>query len=262
MLRATGVTPGVLVAALDIGKGVASVILAAHLTGAPVAPAAAGLAAIVGHVYPVWLGFRGGKGVATACGVFAVLAPVAALAALGIFVASVWLTKYVSVGSVLASMTLPLIAYSTGRSTPIVAVQRRRGRADRVQTPVESLAGLCRNGAPAGTRPAGGSVRARACRRDARFAGQEQVMRTIAVLGAGSWGTAIAVHLGRIGHEVRLWARDPRLVAEISARRANAVYLPDITLPESVSVLDALEPTLDRYRSRRLCRSRRTAVAR
>ena len=69
-------------------------------------------------------------------------------------------------------------------------------------------------------------------------------MRTIAVLGAGSWGTALAVHLGRIGHDVRLWARDPRLVADMSARRANAVYLPDITLPESVSVRDALEPTL------------------
>jgi glycerol-3-phosphate dehydrogenase (NAD(P)+) len=70
------------------------------------------------------------------------------------------------------------------------------------------------------------------------------MMRTIAVLGAGSWGTAIAVHLGRIGHEVRLWARDPGLVAEITARRANAVYLPDITLPDSVSVLNALEPAL------------------
>jgi glycerol-3-phosphate acyltransferase PlsY len=122
VLRSTGVTPGVLVAVLDISKGVASVILAAHLTGTPMAQAAAGLAAIVGHVYPVWLGFRGGKGVATACGVFAVLAPVAALAALGIFVTSVWVTKYVSVGSVLASMTLPLIAYSTGLSTPIVTV--------------------------------------------------------------------------------------------------------------------------------------------
>jgi glycerol-3-phosphate dehydrogenase (NAD(P)+) len=70
-------------------------------------------------------------------------------------------------------------------------------------------------------------------------------MQTIAVLGAGSWGTALAVHLGRIGHEVRLWARDPQLVADIRARRANAVYLPDISLPGSVSVADALGPALD-----------------
>lgn len=69
-------------------------------------------------------------------------------------------------------------------------------------------------------------------------------MRTIAVLGAGSWGTAIAVHLGRLGHDVRLWARDARLVAEIRERRANAVYLPDVTLPSSVSVTSELEAAL------------------
>ncbi len=70
-------------------------------------------------------------------------------------------------------------------------------------------------------------------------------METITVLGAGSWGTALAVHLGRLGHGVRLWARDPRLVSEIRDRRANAVYLPDVSLPESVSVTDALAPALD-----------------
>jgi glycerol-3-phosphate dehydrogenase (NAD(P)+) len=59
-------------------------------------------------------------------------------------------------------------------------------------------------------------------------------MRNIAVLGAGSWGTALAVHLARIGHEVRLWARDPSLVDEMRARRANAVYLPDAVFPPSV----------------------------
>jgi glycerol-3-phosphate dehydrogenase (NAD(P)+) len=69
-------------------------------------------------------------------------------------------------------------------------------------------------------------------------------MRTIAVLGAGSWGTALAVHLGRIGHDVRLWARDPALAAEMSRRRANAVYLPDVTLPPQVAVTDALERAL------------------
>jgi len=61
-------------------------------------------------------------------------------------------------------------------------------------------------------------------------------MRTVAVLGAGSWGTALAVHLGRIGHDVRLWARDEALARDMTARRANAVYLPDISLPPSVSV--------------------------
>lgn len=69
-------------------------------------------------------------------------------------------------------------------------------------------------------------------------------MQSIAVLGAGSWGTAIAVHLGRLGHRVHLWARDPRLAAEIRARHANAVYLPDVTLPPSVLVTDALEVAL------------------
>jgi glycerol-3-phosphate dehydrogenase (NAD(P)+) len=61
-------------------------------------------------------------------------------------------------------------------------------------------------------------------------------MRTVAILGAGSWGTALAVHLGRIGHDVRLWARDEALARDMTARRANAVYLPDISLPPSVSV--------------------------
>jgi glycerol-3-phosphate dehydrogenase (NAD(P)+) len=70
------------------------------------------------------------------------------------------------------------------------------------------------------------------------------MMRTVTVLGAGSWGTALAVHLGRIGHDVRLWARDGALVEEMAARRANAVYLPDIRLPDSVSVTDALEDAL------------------
>jgi glycerol-3-phosphate dehydrogenase (NAD(P)+) len=69
-------------------------------------------------------------------------------------------------------------------------------------------------------------------------------MRTVTVLGAGSWGTALAVHLGRVGHDVRLWARDQSLVADIAARRANAVYLPDIHLPETVSVTHAMDDAL------------------
>jgi glycerol-3-phosphate dehydrogenase (NAD(P)+) len=69
-------------------------------------------------------------------------------------------------------------------------------------------------------------------------------MRTVAVLGAGSWGTALAVHLGRVGHDVRLWARDASLVDEMRVRRANAVYLPDVAFPPTVSVTHGLDEAL------------------
>jgi glycerol-3-phosphate acyltransferase PlsY len=120
VLRTSGVLAAVLVALLDVGKGAASVLLAQRLSGGPTAPALAGLAAVLGHVYPVWLGFRGGKGVATACGAFAMLTPVALAPALGIFVAGVWVTRYVSVGSVLASAALPPMAYASGSSLAAV----------------------------------------------------------------------------------------------------------------------------------------------
>jgi glycerol-3-phosphate dehydrogenase (NAD(P)+) len=69
-------------------------------------------------------------------------------------------------------------------------------------------------------------------------------MRAVAVLGAGSWGTALAVHLGRLGHDVRLWGRDPSLVDEMRSRRANATYLPDIGLPDRIVLTDVLGDAL------------------
>jgi glycerol-3-phosphate dehydrogenase (NAD(P)+) len=69
-------------------------------------------------------------------------------------------------------------------------------------------------------------------------------MRTITVLGAGSWGTALAVHFARQGHHVRLWGRDQRLVDEMRVRNANAVYLPDVTIPRGVTVTADLREAL------------------
>ncbi len=66
----------------------------------------------------------------------------------------------------------------------------------------------------------------------------------VAILGAGSWGTALAVHCGRIGHDVRLWGRDPALMAEIARARENAVYLPKIKLDEHVMATASLETAL------------------
>ncbi len=66
-------------------------------------------------------------------------------------------------------------------------------------------------------------------------------MKPIAVLGAGSWGTALAVHLARADQAVRLWARDPALVTELNERRCNERYLPGVTLPEGVTAVADIE---------------------
>jgi glycerol-3-phosphate dehydrogenase (NAD(P)+) len=72
-------------------------------------------------------------------------------------------------------------------------------------------------------------------------------VKQVTVLGAGGWGTALAVHLARVGHDTRLWARDATLVADMNWRRANAVYLPDIRFPEhlraTADLADALQDT-------------------
>jgi acyl phosphate:glycerol-3-phosphate acyltransferase len=73
--------------------------------------ATAALAAVLGHVFPVWLRFKGGKGVATALGVFCVLFPAAILVALAIFILVVALTRYVSLGSILGAIAFPVAAY-------------------------------------------------------------------------------------------------------------------------------------------------------
>ena len=70
-------------------------------------------------------------------------------------------------------------------------------------------------------------------------------MKTTAILGAGSWGTALAIHLARAGHAVRLWARDEAFVQELRARGANDRYLPGLPLGDGVTATDALDEALD-----------------
>ncbi len=107
VLRAHGKGLAAAVALLDVGKGTAAVLLVRLVTADPRYAAAAGLAAVLGHVFPLYSGFRGGKGVATAVGAFLALAPLATVICLAVFLLIVAVSRYVSLGSVVAIVLLP-----------------------------------------------------------------------------------------------------------------------------------------------------------
>jgi glycerol-3-phosphate acyltransferase PlsY len=109
--RRAGKAAGVLTLLLDAAKGCIAVLIARTVSGDDWVIAAAAIAALVGHIFPVWLGFRGGKGVATGVGIFLVLAPIALLCAGVIFVAIVLLTRFVSLGSITAAVLIPVLVW-------------------------------------------------------------------------------------------------------------------------------------------------------
>jgi glycerol-3-phosphate acyltransferase PlsY len=111
VLRSAGKPAGAIALALDVAKGALAVALAERLSPAhPWLGAAAALAAVVGHVYPVWLGMCGGKGVATGLGAFALLEPLAALLALPVFGLTVAATRLASLGSIAGAASLAVLA--------------------------------------------------------------------------------------------------------------------------------------------------------
>lgn len=120
MYRVSGPRLGLAVMAIDVAKGALAVVLVSLATMAESDLATAAVAAVAGHIYPVWLRGRGGKGVATACGAFGVLAPMATAGALAAFVLTVWITRVVSAGSVVASVSLPGLTAITGSARAIV----------------------------------------------------------------------------------------------------------------------------------------------
>jgi glycerol-3-phosphate acyltransferase PlsY len=110
--RAAGLFAGIFTLVLDVAKGAGAVLLAERLSNDNATwMMIAGLAALIGHCFPVWLKFKGGKGVATAAGLFLMLSPLACLVALLVFLLVVIFWRYVSLGSVTAAAAMPLLIY-------------------------------------------------------------------------------------------------------------------------------------------------------
>jgi glycerol-3-phosphate acyltransferase PlsY len=111
----------------------------------------AGVAAIVGHIYPVWCGFRGGKGVAASAGVFAVLAPLATAIAVVVFVSTIAVTRFISAGSIAGALALPVAAAVGNVPNPVetgallaaaLVIVRHRDNVSRLLAGTERRIGL------------------------------------------------------------------------------------------------------------------------
>ena len=122
---------GILTLIFDVAKGAAAVLLAERLSNdSATSMTIAAVAALVGHCFPVWLKFKGGKGVATAAGVFLVLSPPAFLGAVILFLLVVIVWRYVSLGSISAAAAMPLLMYflwARHHAPPLARLQNIRG---------------------------------------------------------------------------------------------------------------------------------------
>jgi glycerol-3-phosphate acyltransferase PlsY len=119
--RSLGPAAGVLTLLLDVSKGALAAWAGGALGGGPAGASLSGLAAVLGHIFPVYLGFHGGKGVATGLGVFLILDARATAVAALVFLAAVGATRRVSVGSMLGCLSLPLILHYRDAPQGIVA---------------------------------------------------------------------------------------------------------------------------------------------
>jgi acyl phosphate:glycerol-3-phosphate acyltransferase len=169
---------GALTFLLDACKGYVAVVLASRIASVPSltpvdhrnAAALAALFAILGHIYTVWLRFKGGKGVATGLGVFLALAPWAALAALVLFILVVVLTRYVSLSSILAAVIFPICAVLLPHAqrtplltavifvVPVIVIAKHHQNIARLLQGKESRFGKSKEGNTSGNEPGAATV--------------------------------------------------------------------------------------------------------
>jgi len=145
--RTLGKGPGFLIFLLDFLKGLLSVYIASALVGTPLAMVLAAIFAIVGHSASLFMGFKGGKGVATGLGVLSMLMPQVTLIVFLVWLALVKITGYVSLGSIVAAACVPVLAYVFGApveylvfgvAAAILIVVRHRANIGRLLSGTES----------------------------------------------------------------------------------------------------------------------------
>ena len=167
VLRTAGKKAGGLALVLDVGKGVAAVLVSRALEAPSSAVGCAAVAVVLGHVFPIFLKFRGGKGVATAAGALGALEPAVLLVCLLLFVAVVLWKRYVSLGSIVVAAAFPLVLWAAQRrgwarsdvwellgaaAIGLIVIARHRGNIERLWKGTER-----RLGEPKGPQPAGGA---------------------------------------------------------------------------------------------------------
>lgn len=153
VMRSAGPLPGLLAFGLDAGKGALAVALAARLDASGRLAALAAAGAVIGHMFPVWLRFKGGKGVATGAGAFAPLAPLASLGALLVFAIVLAATRFVSLGSIAGALALSALLFAldapptvaaTGLALSLLIVYRHRENLERLARGTERRLGARR----------------------------------------------------------------------------------------------------------------------
>jgi glycerol-3-phosphate acyltransferase PlsY len=156
VMRSAGTAAGLVAFALDFLKGAAASVVALRLSPEGPLPAMAAVTAMLGHMYPVWLRFKGGKGVATGAGAFLPLAAVPTAAGLVAFAVVLALTRYASIASITGTVTLAVLAFVLGypeavaraaAAAGLLVIWRHRANVRRVAQGTESRIGAKSGGA-------------------------------------------------------------------------------------------------------------------
>ncbi len=156
VMRSAGKAAGLAAFVLDFLKGLAAAAGAKYVSPEGPLPAVAAVTAVLGHMYPVWLRFRGGKGVATGAGAFLPLAPLPTALALVGFTLVLVATRYASIASIAGTMTLAVLAFLLGypesvaraaAAAGLIILWRHRGNLDRLAKGTESRVGSKSGGA-------------------------------------------------------------------------------------------------------------------